>query len=695
MRRMENHGSEGYRCVAGNVMQSRIFWGLIIFLIALVAPVPACTTYVIDNSSASALADTVAGSASGDIIILGPGIYFENDITIPWDLIIQANTSLNHNATDTIIDAATNGRIFDNTGGYALTIDNLTLRKGKKIAANGGAIYMPNGGTLFVNSTFIANCSAVNGGAIYAADGTGTLNAGISSSSFLGNSASAKGGAIYFNSAGGSDGVGYSRFYQNSAPTGPAIDNDGTINSGASWNWWGTNAGPTGYAGGTGTFTAAPWLMLGTTASASTVLPGQTSTILANLTWDSGGTNKSGSGRVPDSIPVAFTVTGGSGSLVPSTGAFVAGVNATRFSSTTPGTSTINATIDGQSVSIPVLVAGASFTGTPTSGVIPLTVTFTDASAGSPTMWNWSFGDGTWFNTTSAAAKSPTHTFNNAGTYTVNLTITCSAGTDLMSRAGYITATSNVVAGSSQNSADGNDISPASPPPAVQQQPPATTTTDVNVGGNSAVTQVSVTGTGLSGIIVTGTVESGPPPGVPSAPGSPYQYVDLVPAQYTSITGATIMFEVPVSWLAEHHLSAQDIVMYHYTSTGWTALPTTVVSTSNGQVTLSATTTGFSLYAIIAVNQKNPIPGATSREDTPGAAGTPGGTVSVSTTGTVPVVQMQTTVALPDANTPHPSSPVPSFVLIGAGIIILATGGFLIRRWWIRRQNSALFREYY
>ena len=35
----------------------------------------------------------------------------------------------------------------------------------------------------------------------------------------------------------------------------------------------------------------------------------------------------------------------------------------------------------------------AAFSGTPTSGPVPLQVIFTDASTGSPTGWAWFFGD--------------------------------------------------------------------------------------------------------------------------------------------------------------------------------------------------------------------------------------------------------------------------------------------------------------
>jgi len=78
----------------------------------------------------------------------------------------------------------------------------------------------------------------------------------------------------------------------------------------------------------------------------------------------------------------------------------------------------------------------AAFSGTPTSGTAPLSVTFTDQSTGSPTSWNWTFGDGT-----TSTTQSPTHIYSNSGTYNVVLIVSNASGTDTLTRNGYITVT--------------------------------------------------------------------------------------------------------------------------------------------------------------------------------------------------------------------------------------------------------------
>ena len=72
----------------------------------------------------------------------------------------------------------------------------------------------------------------------------------------------------------------------------------------------------------------------------------------------------------------------------------------------------------------------ASFTATPTEGIAPLLVQFNDTSTNTPTSWNWSFGDDTWFNTTVAAERNATYTYNAPGTFTARLTVANSGGSN-------------------------------------------------------------------------------------------------------------------------------------------------------------------------------------------------------------------------------------------------------------------------
>jgi len=78
----------------------------------------------------------------------------------------------------------------------------------------------------------------------------------------------------------------------------------------------------------------------------------------------------------------------------------------------------------------------AAFTTNAISGTPPLFVLFTaTGNGGTPTSWNWSFGDGTY----SSHAETATHTFTRPGNYTVNLTVSNDAGSDTVIKEGYIT----------------------------------------------------------------------------------------------------------------------------------------------------------------------------------------------------------------------------------------------------------------
>ena len=85
-------------------------------------------------------------------------------------------------------------------------------------------------------------------------------------------------------------------------------------------------------------------------------------------------------------------------------------------------------------------VPESNFTADVISGNSPLTVNFTDTSTGSPSSWFWDFGDDT-----NSTVQNPVHTFNTAGYYTVNLTVTNDdGGVDSEVKENYITAKCNL-----------------------------------------------------------------------------------------------------------------------------------------------------------------------------------------------------------------------------------------------------------
>jgi len=85
-----------------------------------------------------------------------------------------------------------------------------------------------------------------------------------------------------------------------------------------------------------------------------------------------------------------------------------------------------------------LLVCAADFSASPTSGSVPLAVASTDLSTGSPTSWNWDFGDGQ-----KSTVRNPSHVYQSPGTYTVTLTVANSGGQNTMTKSGYITATTS------------------------------------------------------------------------------------------------------------------------------------------------------------------------------------------------------------------------------------------------------------
>ncbi len=77
----------------------------------------------------------------------------------------------------------------------------------------------------------------------------------------------------------------------------------------------------------------------------------------------------------------------------------------------------------------------ANFSGTPTSGCNPLTVSYTNLSTNNPTSYSWSFPGGT---PATSTQQNPVITYNTPGTYNVSLTVANAGGNNTFTRTGYI-----------------------------------------------------------------------------------------------------------------------------------------------------------------------------------------------------------------------------------------------------------------
>lgn len=76
----------------------------------------------------------------------------------------------------------------------------------------------------------------------------------------------------------------------------------------------------------------------------------------------------------------------------------------------------------------------ANFSSNVTNGSVPLSVQFNDSSQNA-VGWNWEFGDGT-----NSTDQNPMHIYSAAGNYTVNLTVSNTAGNNTITKTNYIQA---------------------------------------------------------------------------------------------------------------------------------------------------------------------------------------------------------------------------------------------------------------
>jgi hypothetical protein len=164
--------------------------------------------------------------------------------------------------------------------------------------------------------------------------------------------------------------------------------------------------------------------------------------------------------------------------------------------------------------------------------------------------------------------------------------------------------------------------------------------------------------------------------------------IECLPSGATFDQPVTVTFTMTQSqWdttVAQANGKSQDITVQYYDTAAktWVSLPTTVDRNSR---TVTTTTKHFSLYAVfvkIAKTASSVPTRATYSWETP--------TAVIHTTASI--IPTATPVPAPPQSSPH--LPFVTIVAVIAGLAILIGCILLIRRWWIRRQNPALFRDY-
>ncbi|RQW80770.1 MAG: hypothetical protein EHM14_03540 [Methanothrix sp.] len=172
------------------------------------------------SNHGSLIRDVVTTAKSGDSLIVDPGLYREQTITINKDLTISGSSTTNRPVVDGM---NLNPLFFIDTGVHA-TINNLVIQKGLA-PSYGGAI--TNQGTMVLTNCRLTNNLGATGGAIYN-KGTATLDGveidhnSVSSNGF--------GGGIYNDATGSLTAIlGTSTIHDNTAFHGGGIYNLGSI----------------------------------------------------------------------------------------------------------------------------------------------------------------------------------------------------------------------------------------------------------------------------------------------------------------------------------------------------------------------------------------------------------------------------------------------------------------------------------
>jgi PGF-pre-PGF domain-containing protein len=349
------------------------------------------------------------------------------------------------------------------------------------------------------------------------------------------------------------------------------------------------------------------------------------------------------------------------GTIVTITGTGFTGATSVRFGSTAATSYTVNN---------PTTISATSPVGT--AGIFDITVT---------TAWG-----------TSATSSSDQFTYvSSTPTPTPTPTSSASGGSS-QSDSDYPSQLSGTYAITSPGASAGQSMNFVTGDRVTEFRPYAIISVTVEPKEKRGQTELIITKTYMDGVSIPGNRHTA---GIAS--------IVLVGVNPSAVDHGIITFAISKSWLEQYSISPKDIVLMHNTDGIWSELPTTYDQETGDAYYFSGTTSSFSYFAVttrttettgnavatpaLIITSDNSIKPVSEKVLTPGP---------VMKTVESHQVIVTTPVAATLSQEPQTTGGFPFFMILGgvAGIAIVATGGLYIRRWWIRRQNPALFRDY-
>ncbi|HDR73582.1 MAG TPA: PGF-pre-PGF domain-containing protein [Methanoculleus sp.] len=254
-------------------------------------------------------------------------------------------------------------------------------------------------------------------------------------------------------------------------------------------------------------------------------------------------------------------------------------------------------TVTGATDAYPLTSPVAAFTAEPTSGTAPLTVRFSNTAVGTPTSLTWDFGDG---ETDTTSFSSVDHTFASAGTYTVSLNITDGSG---YSRTATTITVSEAPGPAPTRTPGGGGPSDTAVAAATDLSPGDNVTLTLDPSKSAFYAIVVGANEEIDALLVTARDYGLPGSTLPPPNGTVFQVIEVTLYKTTdaAIAEAEILFTVPLAWFEEEGLDPAAIVLYRRHDSAWEALPTTFVNEEGGKAYFTATSPGFSWFAIVAV----------------------------------------------------------------------------------------------